>query len=587
MNAARLFMVLFVLQVAVASPQTQPQGAPPERASLQGIVLKMGAGEPVSKATVILSRFEGRGDSYIATTNSGGQFLFQNLEPGQYRLSASRNGYVRSEYGARSPNRPGLPISIAAGQRMTELVLQIMPAGTLTGRVFDRDGEPLANATVQALKYSYQEGQRLLNSVQQARTNDLGEYRLFWLAPGQYFVSATYNDNNRNPFLGGPVAGPGIGIVIAGGRGGGGRGAVFAGRGGSAPAPISDQAEEGYIPVYYPGTTAAQSAAPINLPAGVTFSGIDLTVTAVRTVRVRGRVINGATGQPVQNANIMLLPRPMRLRSGLANNRNIDAQGNFEIRGVAPGSYDVVAILNDRNNRTTARVPLEIGSADVENVALVLSPGLMLPGKLALEGTTTNSADQDLKRMRVMLRPNAGVTQIAGAAPASPVQADGSFALQQVGLDDYRLSVTGMPQGAYVKMARLGATDVLNDGLRIDRQTNGGLEILVSLNSGSLDGTVVNEKQEPAANVTVVLVPDAIHRGRLDLYRTAATDGLGHFQVAGIPPGDYKAFAWEDVETGAWQDPDFIRLYENFGKPLRIGERSQTNIELRLIPAQM
>jgi 5-hydroxyisourate hydrolase-like protein (transthyretin family) len=564
----RLALMLLLLQGA---PAAQERGV-----VLQGIVLKMGTGEPVPKATVTLSRFEGRGgNSYAATTNSGGQFLFQNIEPGQYRLSATRNGYVRSEYGARSPNRPGLPITVSPGQRLPDLVLQIMPAGTITGRVFDRDGEPLANVTVQALKYSYQEGQRQLNSVQQARTNDLGEYRLFWVQPGQYFVSAT-RDNREN----------------FGGRGGGARvagpGAVFTGRGMAVPPLSADgEAEEGYVPVYYPGTTDVQSAAPISVPAGTVFSGVDLTVASVRTVRVRGRVINSSTGQPAQNANVTLFAKGVRLRGGFGNSRVMDQQGGFEIRGVTPGSYDLVAVLNDPRNRMnlTARVPLEIGNADVDNVALVVSPGLAIPGKLIIEGTSSNSGDQDPRRMRLMLRPNGGI-QLA-PSPAAPVQPDGSFTLQSVQLDSYRLSVTGMPQNAYVKTARLGATDVLNEGLRIERQPAGVLEVVVSLNSGSLEGSVLNEKQEPSANVTIVLVPDAAHRHRMDLYRTASSDALGRFKIQGIPPGDYKAFAWEDIESGAWQDPDFMRQFEDRGKSVRTGEGGQTNIELRVIPSQM
>src|SRR5262245_64553351 len=115
----------------------------------------MGHGEPVSKSAVTINAVNSnRNQSYTATTTSSGQFAFQNLEPGQYRLSATRNGFVRMEYGARSPNRPGLPITVNAGQALTNIALQIMPAGTISGRVFDRDGEPLANVTVEALKYS-------------------------------------------------------------------------------------------------------------------------------------------------------------------------------------------------------------------------------------------------------------------------------------------------------------------------------------------------------------------------------------------------------------------------------------------------
>lgn len=559
------------------------QVKPADRAAISGLVVKMGSGEPVAKARVTLSAYEGRGASYQATTIAGGQFVFQNLEPGKYRLSVTRGGYVRMEYGARSPNRPGLPINVLPGQNVKDLVLPILPAGTIAGRVFDRDGEPLASVNVQAFKYTYQEGQRVMSPVQGARTNDLGEYRLFWLQPGQYFVSATPPDLPR---IGGGGRGGQIAAQIIDRLGG--RGVPIP----QLPTPGEAESDEGYIPVYYPGTTDAQSAAPINVPAGVVFSGVDMTVATTRTLRVRGQVINGPTGQLVRNANVMLLPRQRAggFRFGMNGNfrnRNINDQGAFEISGVVPGSYDLVAILNDRTNRMSARVPIEVGNSDVDNVALVLTTGFQVAGRLAIEGRPASDNDPELAKIRVMLRPDLGMTQMGGAPPASPVQPNGTFALQQVGAGDYRLTVTGMPRNAYVKMARLGGIDILNSGLHVDRQPTGELQVLVSPNTAALDGTVTDEKQEPAINVTIVLVPDPAHRTRWDLYRTVSTDALGKFHVEGVAPGDYKVFAWEDVETGAWQDPDFIRAYEDRGKAVRLGEGAQSNIELKVIPPQV
>src|SRR5690349_21110684 len=34
-------------------------------------------------------------------------------------------------------------------------------------------------------------------------------------------------------------------------------------------------------------------------------------------------------------------------------------------------------------------------------------------------------------------------------------------------------------------------------------------------------------------------------------YRQAAADRFGNFLVKGVPPGEYKLFAWEDAEPGA------------------------------------
>ena len=539
----------------------QAPGSQQPRASLHGYVLKIGTGEPVSKAVVTLIRTDSQRRAYTTITGSDGKFAFDDVDPAQYRLDASHTGYVRSEHGARYPNRSGSPITLAAGQRMADVVVQIMPAGTIAGRVFDRDGETLPNVNVQALQYSYRDGDRVLNVVQAARTNDLGEYRLFWLQPGQYFVSATYSGGTAGEL-------------------------ALAGRGIATPAETVGP-EEGYIPVYYPGTIDVQSAAPINLPAGAVFSGVDLTVAAVRTVRIRGRVISGATGQPAWNANVSLQPRGRgdigpRLLQGLRD-AEVNDDGAFEIRGVPPGSYELVGVMNDGNNRMSGLVSLEVGNSDIQNVILVISPGFSIVGRVSFEDQSAGSSVARAAPMRVTLRRIGGQLRVGVGQFTSPVQPDGAFTFQQTGAGDYRVNVTGLPRNAYIKFARLGAADVLNQGLHVERQPNELLEIMIGTDSGRIDGAVTTEKQEPAVNVTVVLVPDPAHRNRFELYRTASTDSLGRFSMDGIPPGVYKLFASYDVESGAWQDPDFLRQYEERGRVIHIGPRASVAPEIKVI----
>jgi hypothetical protein len=226
----------------------------------------------------------------------------------------------------------------------------------------------------------------------------------------------------------------------------------------------------------------------------------------------------------------------------------------------------------------SARVPVEVNAADIQNVTIALSPGFPVAGRLSVEGPT-----QDLSRMRITLRPSASGMQFGGAMPAAPVQADGTFTLQQVGQDNYRLSWNGLPRTFYVKTARLGPVDVLKDGLRVDRQPTIPLELVISANTGTVDATVMNDRQEPSINTTFVLVPDADRRSRIDLFRTGSTDATGRLRIDGVPPGTYKAFAWENVEPGAWQDPEFLRRYEERGKPLTVNENSSTAVDLRVI----
>jgi carboxypeptidase family protein len=146
--------VLGILFAVVLSQQ-------PQSASIEGTVVQWGSSQPVDKALVEVSGENGR-DSSAVTTGADGRFEFRNLAPGNYRIKVSRNGYMGGAYGQRGPNGPGRVLSVNAGQAANDLRIAIVALGAITGRVYDGSGEPAANITVQALKYSYANGQRTL-----------------------------------------------------------------------------------------------------------------------------------------------------------------------------------------------------------------------------------------------------------------------------------------------------------------------------------------------------------------------------------------------------------------------------------------
>jgi len=80
-------------------------------------------------------------------------------------------------------------------------------------------------------------------------------------------------------------------------------------------------------------------------------------------------------------------------------------------------------------------------------------------------------------------------------------------------------------------------------------------------------------------------VPDRF-RDRADLIKTAVTDKDGRFTIRGIPPGEYKIFAWEAIEQFAYFDPDVLRQFEQLGKAVSIPESGKITLEVKLIPAQ-
>lgn len=111
----------------------------------------------------------------------------------------------------------------------------------------------------------------------------------------------------------------------------------------------------------------------------------------------------------------------------------------------------------------------------------------------------------------------------------------------------------------------------------------GTLEITINGNGGQIEGSAADAKQKPASGAVVVLVPEGPRRERLMLFKTAMTDTMGHFSIKGIAPGEYKLFAWEQVEDGAYQDAEFLKPYENQGQAVTIREGSRENAQLKVI----
>jgi 5-hydroxyisourate hydrolase-like protein (transthyretin family) len=134
----------------------------------------------------------------------------------------------------------------------------------------------------------------------------------------------------------------------------------------------------------------------------------------------------------------------------------------------------------------------------------------------------------------------------------------------------------------YVRDARLENKDPL-EGLTILDRVDGALDLTMSSKSGQLDGSVIDADGKPVSNVQVVIVPDRF-RNRQDLYKTATTNQDGQFNFRGVAPGDYRVFAWEDIEPFAYFDPDVLKAFEPQAKPVRVQESSKATVEVKLIP---
>src|SRR5262245_14894045 len=147
----------------------------------------------------------------------------------------------------------------------------------------------------------------------------------------------------------------------------------------------------------------------------------------------------------------------------------------------------------------------------------------------------------------------------------------------------YRLGLNSAEDGYFLRWARSGMRDVLRDGL--DSRTGAAepLEIMIGTTNSVVEGGVSDEGGRPAAGIQVVLVPSD-RRMRIDLFRTATTDQGGRYNFKGVAPGDYKLFAWEDVEPFGYFDPVFLEKHETAGAPIHVEQNQSVSTNLRVIP---
>jgi hypothetical protein len=150
-----------------------------------------------------------------------------------------------------------------------------------------------------------------------------------------------------------------------------------------------------------------------------------------------------------------------------------------------------------------------------------------------------------------------------------------------------------MPQGLmalnpYVKSVSVGGKDVLETGVNFAGAEPLTMDIVLGTNAGAVEGRVLNDQKQPVDAAVVGVVPAALSaRGfRMDMYKTTSTDAAGRFEVRGLPPGEYKLFSWEDVDKAAIIDNDFMRLHENSGKAIQVGEGEKPAVDLTVIPAK-
>jgi hypothetical protein len=308
------------------------------------------------------------------------------------------------------------------------------------------------------------------------------------------------------------------------------------------------------------------------VPAGGQLRGIDLILAKTRVVQVKGRVTHGGPG--FGNVSVTLVARHGGGFAGTPRGAAVDPSGNFTIRGVTQGSYTLTAGVGDAAGFRQVRVPVQVGSSNVDDLDIVIGPGISVAGRIRSD---PDSPPVDLSGVSLTFQQrDASVPFGVTARP----DREGAFEFKNASPDRYDLSLVNLPASAYLKSARSGDVDLLSTGLDLTAGAGAGapLEVVVSSRGATISGA-------SAPGSTVVLIPqEKERRDQQYFFKSSVANQNSAYSLTGIPPGTYKLYAWEDVEPGAWMDPDFLKPFEGKGESLTVREGEQKSVPLKMIP---
>ena len=535
-----------------------------DKCTVAGVVVNMQTGEPVRKATLHLTLQGGsRGNTngafqqtgYSGMSGPDGSFKFEGVEPGTYFLVGDKSGFIRTGYGSKDGLSRFTALSLEPGQQMTDLKMQLVAQGVITGRVLDEDGDPVGGAFVQLIgRARGQGGKAQFYPRGQATADETGVFRIASLTPGKYYVTAQTSRRGMN--MNERPATPGK----------------------PNPQPVR---------TFYPSSLDRSGASALDVKAGQEIPGVEIHIRAVETFHIRGKVVGDLGENDGQRAMLMLLSQSEGgMSMGMANGSAMVAKDHtFEMDNVPPGQY--VIVMSTMNGKFSARQPVEVGSGDVNDVVVAPQTMFTIHGQLEVQGKlTSDQRDNGLAGIYITLSPDDDV-MLGG--DQGTTKADGSFSIESVTPGKFRVQVFNEPEGTYLMSVRFGNQEVMGKTLDLTQAAGGDMHVVIRAGAAEVNGTVTGKKGDtvvPISGAAILLIPEDMNHMNANLAGSGA-DQNGAFTARSVAPGTYYAIAYEpDDQTQNVRDPAVLKLLSSQGTKVEVKENDKKQVQLTILPAE-
>ncbi|HEY1913914.1 MAG TPA: carboxypeptidase regulatory-like domain-containing protein [Vicinamibacterales bacterium] len=547
-----ILMLLFSASVAVSAQPPAPAAKP--SAIIRGRILGIN-GRAARRASVRILAPTG-GIPRNAVADADGRYEFRNVEAGDYRISASKPGFLVLEYGQQRAFEHGTVVTIKNGETIENVDITLPGGGAISGRVMDAHGDPVEGVSMVLMQMQFAANRRRLlpvAGVGRRLTNDQGQYRLYSVPPGQYVIMAALTNQ---------------------------RGAQ-----GSVVLP------SGYAPTYAPDTPNPAGARVVTVGLSAQIDDVNVMLAQVATSRIAGTVVD-AFGKPLRAR--LLMSRSQRSGSVTMEEPAVDfsdADGGFEIRNVPAGDWVLqVSTGGDVNQGQEGEFVsrfVTVSGTDVTDLHLQSSVGSRIEGRIVFEGNGTG----DATGVTVTPLPSDfDLAPFVGPWGRGTGRVDGTFTLN--GLHGpRRLSLMRAPTPWMLKAIRVNGRDVTDEPLSFGTKDESlaDVEVVLTSTAPGITGRVTGARGEVVADYTVIVFATAADRwyqgSRFLNFTRPKADGS--FAVANLPPGDYYVAAVDRLQgtegAGEWQDPAFLESIALRATRLTLNDGQQPSVTLRRI----
>jgi hypothetical protein len=537
-----------------------PQQPPTYRVA--GIIVDASTNAPIPHAELSITNTDNADDAQTFST-SDGHFVFQNVPPGKYPLSAFAPGYIHEGF-----NQHGsllTAIAVGTGTDSEHIVFRLHRQAILTGHVTDERGEPVRHAQVLLFASETPSGHPTTSFRFTTETNDLGEYRFAALPSGKYFVTVTAHPwYAQSRFIYASELPNGVMVTGLTGR-----------RFGSAMAPNIQQNGDPSLDVvypftFYPNVTDPHAASELTLSPGDKFDA-NIQLQPVPAIHLH---ITNLSAEPMSlpqaSASQKLFGSSGYSVSVVASQI---APGELEVTGFAPGELSLEVGQSINGTWLSHSFEAHIDSNETLDAAGSTATA-NVSGRVLLGGADIMSGGVNLQ-------------SDSGQRAAVPLQKDGSFSFGPLQEGTYRVSINLQERGGDFDyfVDSLSATGAKTSDKELTISTTGDVQLTVNVARGFAQVTgVANLDGKPIAGAMVLLVP-ASGKSLEEDSRVDQSDSDGTFTLSHIRPDKYLALALDnawDLDRTNWSA---LTPYLPKAQQLDLAPAAQQKLTLTVQPA--